>query len=292
MTAQAVSKAIGQLETHLGTRLFHRTTRSSTLTEDGRQFLDAVTPQLEGLQRVLSGARNASSDEQGIIRIAAAGPVGRRVLLPLLASFRAAHPRVEVELILEERFSDLVSERIDVGFRAGSPPENQVIARRLFPIQDIPCAAPAYLEAAGVPVSIEQLSNHRCTGYRNPSTGRLLPWEFQVRGEIQVRNVAAVFSTNDPEAEMEAVASGFGIGMIDSINAAPRIRSGGLVPLFVDKISDRRGLYIYYGQRDNLPRRVRIFIDFAIGELLDNHEFVLTASELRKYARKNRTQTT
>lgn len=284
MTLQAVSKTVKQLEHHLGIRLFHRTTRSNTLTEDGRRFFEAVVPQIEGLQRVLAGTRR-DGEEQGLIRIAAAHPVGRKVLLPVLSEFHELYPGIDVELILEEKFTDLVAQRIDVGFRAGPSPETQVITRRLFPIQDIPCASPAYLRQAGIPSTIDALAEHKCTGYRSPSTGKLLPWEFKVDGQIEYRNISTVFSTNDPEAEMEAVIAGFGIGLIDSVNAVPRIRSGDLVPLFSKNVSDRRGLHLYYLQRENMPRRVRLFIDFALTKLLDNGTHCMGIEDLHNFER-------
>lgn len=286
MTPQAVSKSIRQLEHHLGQRLFHRTTRSNTLTEDGQRFLEAVKPRLDALQRVLTGARQASGDEQGLVRIGAATPVGRKVLMPLLRAFHARHPRIEVELVLDEKFSDLVAERIDVGFRAGSAPEAQVVTRQLFPIQDIVCAAPAYLREAGVPADLDALAGHRCTGYRSPTTGRLLPWEFKIDGMTVYRNVTPVFCANEPETEMEGVLAGFGIGLIDSINAVGRLRAGELVPLFTDRVNDRRGLHIWYANRSNMPRRVRLFIDFALERLLDSTDYTLSTAELRTLERK------
>jgi DNA-binding transcriptional LysR family regulator len=80
------------------------------------------------------------------------------------------------------------------------------------------------LREAGVPKTIDALTGHKCTGYRSPSTGKLLPWEFKINGQIEYRNISPVFSANDPEAEMEAVIAGFGIGLIDGVNAVPRIR--------------------------------------------------------------------
>lgn len=288
MTVQAVSKAIRQLEDHLGIRLFHRTTRSNTLTEDGQRFLEAVVPQLDGLQRVLAGTRQEVGEARGLIRITAARPVGRKVLLPVLAEFRQLHPHIDIELILEEKFSDLVAQRIDVGFRAGPSPEAQVVTRRLFPIQDILCAAPSFLSQHGVPRDLDALTAFPSTGYRNPSTGRLLAWEFKIDGRTEYRNMPASFSTNDPETEMEAVVAGFGIGLIDSVNAVPKIRSGHLVPLLSRYVSDRRGLYIYYLQRENMPHRMRLFIDFAVKKLLDSKEHFMSTGELQKFEHSSR----
>eukprot|EP01034_Spumella_vulgaris_P005627 gene5627-7185_t len=139
-TPQAVSKTIRQLEQHLGVRLFHRTTRKSTLTEEGRRLLESVKPGLDGLVGALGRARSAALDDQGVVRITAPGAVGRKVLMPLLAEFQQRYPLIHFELLLSEGSSDMVDERIDVGFRAGNPPDLQVIGRTLFAVQQVVCA--------------------------------------------------------------------------------------------------------------------------------------------------------
>jgi DNA-binding transcriptional LysR family regulator len=284
-SAQAVSKSVRQLEQHLGVRLFHRTTRKSSLTEEGQRLFDAVRENLDGLVAALNQARSAVREDEGVIRIAAGGAVGRHVLMPLLAAFGARHPAIEFDLLLEDRFTDAVGDRIDVGFRAGTQPTAQVVARRLFAIQQIVCAAPAYLAAHGVPTRRSELAQHRCTGYRQPGTARPYPWEFEVKGETVFQSVQVALCSSDPEAEMQAVIAGMGIGQIDSINAAAPIRDGRLVPLFASQVSDRMGLYLYYAQRKDLPGRVRRFIDFAAEQLKGTSAFTLPATELRARSR-------
>jgi DNA-binding transcriptional LysR family regulator len=278
---QAVSKAIRQLEQNLGVRLFHRTTRKSSLTEEGERLLASVKPNLEGLVEALTRVRSAAVDDEGLIRISAAGAVGHKVLAPLLAEFQALHPRVTFDLLLENRFTDLVAERIDIGFRAGSPPEAQVIVRRLFAIQQIACASPAYLRQHGMPREIRDLLKHRCTGYRQPGSGRPMPWEFEVDGSTLYQTLPAVLCSSDTEAEMHAVLGGMGIGQIDSINATAPLLDGRLVPLLTGQISERMGFYMYYPQRSDMPGRVRRFIEFALQRLQDSVEFSPPLGELR-----------
>ena len=284
-SAQAVSKSVRQLEQHLGVRLFHRSTRKSSLTEEGQRLFDAVRENLDGLVAALNQARGAVREDEGVIRIAAGGAVGRKVLMPVLAAFAERHPAIEFDLLLEDRFTDAVGDRIDVGFRAGTQPTTQVVARRLFAIQQIVCAAPGYLAAHGVPARRGELAQHRCTGYRQPGTGRPYPWEFDVKGETVFQSVQVALCSSDPEAEMQAVIAGMGIGQIDSINAAAPIRDGRLVPLFTSQVSDRMGLYVYYAQRKDMPGRVRRFIDFAAEQLKGTSAFTLPATELRARAR-------
>lgn len=285
-TPQAVSKAIRQLEQHLGVRLFHRTTRKSSLTHEGERLFNEVRGSLEGLQAAVDRARSAVHEDEGLIRISAGGSAGRKVLMPLVVEFAHLNPGVQFDLLLEDRATDTVGERIDVGFRAGNAPTAQVIARRLFSIQQIVCASPGYLAAHGVPRRIANLQKHRCTGYRQPGTGQPVPWEFDVKGEILFLPMAPALCCSDPDAEMQAVAAGLGVGQVDSINAAVPIRAGLLVPLLTAHISARMGFYIYYAQRKNLPSRVRKFIDYAVSRLKDSQAFNLPLAELRSCARQ------
>ncbi len=287
MTPQAVSKSIAQLEHQLGFRLFHRTTRKNSLTEDGQRFLEQVRPNLAGLSRAISEAREQTPDSGGLIRICATRSVGIQVLLPLCAEFRKLYPKVEFELVTEEKMTDMVESRIDIGFRSGTMPDLQVISRRLFPLRLIPCASPAYLQQFGMPMSVAELQQqHLCTGYRHAVTGKLMPWEFEQGGETQFFNIPAVFCANDSGVEMEAILAGHGAGIMDSLLVTPQIRSGALVPFLVDQISSRMGVYIYYPHRTDMPRRVRAFIDFVVPRLLDNPLYVPSLQELSQYQQR------
>ena len=285
-TPQAVSKNIRQLEHYLGVRLFHRTTRQNTLTEDGQLLLDSVRASMEGFAGALNRVRNSAKGDQGLIRISAGGAVGRKVLMPLVAEFTSIYPGVTFDLVLEDRDTNSVSERIDLGFKAGNAPTSQVVSRWLFPIQLVVCATREYLQKNGVPQSIDDLASHRCIGYRQPGTGRPVPWEFQIDGEISYRSRVFVVCCSDPEAEMHAVLSSIGIGQIDSINATAEFRAGTLVPLLVRSTRDRMGLYLYYAQRTDMPSRVRRFIDFAAERLQGGTNFHMPVKELASMVRK------
>lgn len=284
-TPQAVSKNIRQLERHLGVRLFHRTTRKSSLTEEGQRLFDSVRESLEGVTSALNKVKSAAREDEGLIRISAGGAVGRKVLMPVLAEFSRAHGSVTFDLVLEDRATDTVGERIDLGFKAGNAPTAQVVSRQLFPIQLIVCATPGYLAEHGVPDSIEDLGRHSCVGYRQPGAPRPMPWEFHVQGETVYRSMNYRVCCSDPEAEMHAVISGLGIGQIDSINATEPIRSGVLVPLLVRHTSDRMGLHLFYAQRSDMPSRVRRFIDFAAERLRSSQAFHVPVTELRALAK-------
>jgi DNA-binding transcriptional LysR family regulator len=202
------------------------------------------------------------------------------VLWPVLEAFCAAHPDVEPDVQLDDRIGDWVQDRVDVGFRAGSPPAEGVIARHLLPLQLIVCAAPGYIARHGAPASIDELARHRCSGFRHPSTGKAMPWEFAVDGAIVARDIASVVVTNDVELEANAVVAGQCIGQLVGVTAAPLIRAGRLVPLLTAHVTEHLGLYLYYGSRVAQPARVRAFIDLAVERLAGSSEWVLTRQEL------------
>ena len=179
-----------------------------------------------------------------------------------------------------------MADRVDVGFRAGSPPGDGVIARQLLPLQLIVCAAPAYIARHGAPRSIDELARHRCSGFRHPSTGKPMPWEFWVGGELVARDIASVVMTNDVELEANAVVAGQCIGQLVGVTAAPLVRAGRLVPLLTAHVSAHLGLYLYYGSRVAQPARVRAFIDLAVERVAGGRDWVLGAKELAAAARR------
>jgi len=284
ITPQAASQALAQLEAYLGVRLFHRTTRKLSLTEEGARFLESARPGLDRLHRALQDARQDRQQMAGPLRIVAPRFIARDLLWPLLDEFCAIHPDVEPDVRLDDRLGNWVEDRVDVGFRAGGPPQEGLIARRLLPLQLVACASPAYLQRHGVPASIDELASdaHRCSGFRRPNNGRLMAWEFAQDGAVVERDMPVAFSFNDMELEQQAVLSGRCVGQLAGLIAAPLIRAGRLVPLLTRHVSGQLGLYLYYGSRVAQPARVRAFLDLAVQRLADNPAWVLAAQELKR----------
>lgn len=284
VTPQAASQALAQLEEHLGVRLLHRTTRSLALTEEGQRLLETTRPALAALERALAQARESKDEIAGPLRIVGPRSSFAPVLMPLVDEFCRAYPGVQPDIQLDDGKTNWVLDRVDVGFRIGASPDEGVIARRLFPVQLIICAAPSYLQRHGAPRSLDELAAHRCSAFRHPATGQVLAWYLNIDGEIVHRHVAPALSTNDTELELQAVLAGQVIGQIGNLSAAAHIRSGALVPLLLQHMSSHIGVHLYYGSREAQPRRVRAFIDLAIKRLLDAPAYVLGAKELNAAA--------
>lgn len=288
ISPQAASQALAQLEQHLNVRLFHRTTRSMALTDDGRRFLEEAQPSLLGLQRALQTARQAKDEVSGPLRIVGPRSTFQPVLWRLIDEFCQQYPGIVPDVQLEDRVGNWVEDRVDVGFRLGLSPHEGVIARRLFPVQMVICASPAYLQAHGAPESVAALPSHRCSAFRHPGTGQVVPWRVKVGEDEVEQHVVPTICTNDEILELHAVLAGRVIGQLAGVTAAPYIRSGQLVPLLVNHMPDRYSYFVYYGSRSAQPARARAFIDLVVARLVDNTEYVLSAKELRSAARGTR----
>lgn len=284
VSPQAASQTLAQLEQHLGVRLLHRTTRSLALTDEGQRLLEATQPALATLERALSSARESKDEIAGPLRIVGPRSSFANILMPVIDEFCRLYPGIQPDVRLDDGIGNWVLDRVDVGFRIGTSPEEGVIARRLFPVQLIICAAPVYLERFGVPKNLDELSMHRCSVFRHPATGQILPWYLNIGGEVVHQHVTPTLSSNDTELEMQAVLAGQVIGQISNMSAAGPIRGGQLVPVLLQHMSEHIGLHIYYGNRTAQPKRVRAFIDLAIQRLLHTSAYVLGQKELAQAA--------
>jgi DNA-binding transcriptional LysR family regulator len=267
LTPPAVSRAIAQLEQHLGVRLLNRSTRKVSLTDEGARLFELADAGLRLLDEAMDQTKYSKQDVAGVIRLAASHSFGNRKLIPLLREFQVHYPDIHFDLLFEDQFTDLITAKIDVGFRSGNEPSANLIARSLGPIRLSICASPEYLSEHGTPKSLADLLTHRCTGFRHPNTGRLVPWELQIDGDFIYQDVPAVISVNHVEAEVRAVRAGLGIGQLPEYMIAEDIAEGALVRVLPEFATSRLGQYMYYPQRSQLPARVRTFIDFVMHQV-------------------------
>ena len=288
MTAQAASQTLAQLEQHLGVRLFHRTTRSLALTDVGRQFLETALPAVTALQHAFAVTRRATEEIAGPLRIVGPRSVFAPLFWPLLDEFCRLYPEVQPDVELDDRIGNWVEDRVDVGFRIGPSPAEGVIARTLFPLQLIMCASPEYLARHGAPDGLDSLPAHRCSSFRSPGSGRVVPWRVMTADGAMEHRVVPAVCVNDEELETQVVLAGHAIGQLTAIAAAGHIRSGRLVPLLTKHCVEPASAFVYYGSRAAQPLRVRAFIDLAVKRLASNPAFLLTGDELAAYEARGR----
>ncbi len=258
----AVSRSVQRLEDQLGARLFSRTTRATSLTREGELFLEHCKPGVERIMQALEEIRDLrDGPPRGQLRISAPHSFGRRVLSPLLSEFRVSYPAVGIELLLDERMPDLVSDRIDIAFRDSRPDDGQVVARQIVPLQWMVCASPAYARRHGMPACVENLEQHACIN-RRLTNGRLRPWEFKVDGVPRSFAVQGDLAFNDDALVLDAVLAGQGLAQMPAFQVCDLVRSGTLLACLGHSAPDDGGHYLCYLNRRQLPKRVRAFIDF------------------------------
>jgi DNA-binding transcriptional LysR family regulator len=256
-----VTKHLAALEARLGVKLFHRTTRKLSITEAGRNYLEASERILADLDAANASIAADRVEPRGLLRLNVPVAFGTRQIAPLLAEFTAHHPRVAVELGLNDRLVDLAEEGWDLAIRIGNLSSSSLVARRLAPCRVVTCAAPSYLKARGMPRVVSELAGHNCLGY----TLSQLPadrWVFGVRGEVSVQ-VSGNLRANNGEALRSAAVAGQGVIYQPTFIVADDLRAGTLVALKLDQPTvELGGIYAVFLPDRNPPAKVRAFIDF------------------------------
>ena len=231
MSPSAVSKTIQRLEQQLGLRLFTRTTRSLVLTPEGRHLHDRALHLLRAAEDLAQSAAATRSEPAGILRVAAPMPIGTRLLASALPEFRRRHPKLHIDLRLNDRFVNLHEEGIDVAIRIGQQDDPNLISRRLAPTRIGAFASPGYLAERGTPVRPDDLKDHDCVGFRFQTSGQTLRWNFKVGNRVIELNPETAIVVDVSEAVAEVLAAGGGIGMSAWFIAAPYVERELLVPV-------------------------------------------------------------
>lgn len=266
MSPPGVSRAIARLEKRLNIRLFNRTTRSLSLTEEGRRFYEQVMPHLAGLEEAAAAAAGGATAVRGKLRINL-DPVFYRVILgQQLDAFMTAHPDLEIELMARDSLGDLVMDSFDLSLRFGEPKISTLVARKLLDTAVVTVAAPSYIARRGRPTKPEELEdeNHTCLEFRNPETGKPFSWEFHRKRRRITVETRGRLTVNDPSALFDACLAGSGIAQMLLLAAEPLIADGRLINLFPDWADERFPFYAYYPSRHHIPAKTRAFLDFVV----------------------------
>ncbi len=262
MSTSAISKAIARLEDDLNVKLFHRTTRSVSLTPEGERFVLGIKPLLMEIDALSMEVSDYRAAPKGLLRISAPDAFARNVLAPSLSQFRTLYPDIQVDLSLDDRDVDLAGEPIDVAIRTGALPDNAtLVARKLYSDPLITCAAPAYLNSNDIPKHPQDLAKHNCLPFRNRRTGRTVPWLFA--DDVRM-NPSGGPRINDIEAVCRVAVAGVGITQLPGHLAAGLIKTGMLQEILdTHRPPDVPVSAIYLNRRFVSPR-IRSFIDFML----------------------------
>lgn len=272
----AVSRNVRKLEIQLGTRLFLRTTRSTSLTREGECFFEKCHAGVEQIVQALEEMRDLrEGPPRGQLRVMASSAFGRRVVMPVIGGFRSRYPGIAIELFLSERPVEFISDRVDVAFQEGCLEDSQLVARQVIPMQLLVCASPEYVHVHGLPSSIEEIAGHQCVRQRL-SSGRILEWEFKVNGHASKRMPESTCTLNDPELVLQAVLDGQGMAQLPGFLVSEHLRTGRLMVCLGQHQPDDRGHYVCYLSRHQLPTRIRVFIDYMTERIRERDQQGLT----------------
>ncbi|MBI1204168.1 MAG: LysR family transcriptional regulator [Rhodopseudomonas sp.] len=258
-----VTKHIAALESRLGIRLFHRSTRRLSITDAGRSYLESAERILTEMEAADSAVAADRIEPRGTLRLSVPVSFGSREIAPLLAEFSQRHPMVTVELGLNDRYVDLAEEGWDLTIRIGSLSNSSLIARRLAPCRTVVCAAPSYLKAHGTPRRTAELPAHICLGYTLARTSQADRWTFGQYDEITVP-ISGTLRANNGDALRAAAVAGQGIIYQPTFIVADDLRAGRLVEIGLDQpTQELGGIYAVYLPDRNPAAKVRAFIDFV-----------------------------
>lgn len=264
VSPSAISKSIQRLERHLGVALFMRTTRSLTLTTEGRDLHGRALKLLRDAEEIEQAAKTARAEPAGPLRIAASLPIGLHVIAPSLASFRKRHPKVTIDLRLSDHMVDLIDEGIDLAVRIGDLADSRLISRRLSPHRLCCYASPDYLALRGTPRHPDELEVHDTVSLRYQSTGQLFRWPFRI-GEREIEIVPSSGIIADAsEVVLATVAASAGIGMATTFMASPFVQRGELVPVLADFAVERHNITAIWPESRRANPAVRAFLEHLI----------------------------
>lgn len=265
MSRAMASKHVMDLEAHLGLRLLNRTTRSVSLTDAGGTYFERGRDILAALEEAEREVTSQAAEAVGRLRISAPLSFGITHVSPLIAAFSKAHPRITIDLILNDRFVDLVEEGFDVAIRIGRLADSSMVARRLGVTRGMICAAPSYLAQHGRPSVPADLIDHQCLHYSYSATNNA--WTFYgPQGEETLRLPGRI-SCNNGDAIGRLAASGVGISIGPDFIMAPLVASGALEEILHGYGQPEIGVYIVHPSQRHMPLKLRTFIDFMVANM-------------------------
>jgi DNA-binding transcriptional LysR family regulator len=258
----AVSHAITALEASLGVRLLARTTRSVAPTEEGRTLLDTLSPALADIDAVLEGLAERKGKPAGPLRVTMPMLAAEDLIVPRLGAFLGAYPEIELDVVTNDRFEDIVAEGFDAGLRLGEHLEADMIAVPASgPQRGVIVASPAYLAAHGRPEAPGDLIRHRCIR-RRFSSGRIYRWELEKAGKPVVVDVSGPLILSDQRLMRKAAIDGAGLAYLFDGRLDDDVAAGRLVPVLEDWCPPFEGFFIYYPSRRQMRPALRAFVDF------------------------------
>ncbi|WP_430458951.1 LysR family transcriptional regulator [Shimia sagamensis] len=261
----SVSRSLSALEAELGVRLFHRTTRKLSTTEEGAAFLRRVGPLVEEMQAAAQDAVGTRQQPTGTLRMTASVAFASQKIVPVLPAFAERYPEISVEVISSDANLDLVEQGIDLAVRLAPAPKGDLVCSKLMTTRYHLVASPAYLERRGAVETLNDLCDHDCLRYALPGISNV--WRFRGTGTTSLDvNVTGRHKFSNALALLEAARQGLGVALLADWLVTQDLADGRLIELCMDHIGTmtefETAAYLLFPNRSYLPEKTRVMIEF------------------------------
>lgn len=268
VSPSALSQSMRALERKLDVRLLHRTTRSVSLTEEGRQLLEQVAPALQAVEHAVQAIDDHRGRPTGEIRINTSRMAARCLLEPHLPEFARRHPGIRLELVLDDGIGDIVGDGCDAGIRLGESLTPGMVAVPITPrVRMAIVGAPAYFARHPPPQAPADLADHDCVRFRLTTSAGILPWSLSEPGdparEFEIEPQGR-YTVNDDEAMLRAALLGLGLVQHMELAVRPHLADGTLVEALRPWSAPFAGFHLYVPTRAQMPAKMRALIDFLV----------------------------
>jgi DNA-binding transcriptional LysR family regulator len=275
MPLATVSRKVAELETHLHTRLLHRTTRQLSLTEAGAAYVAACRRILDEIGEAERIATGEYATPKGELTVTAPIVFGRLHIVPVVAEFLAQFPEIAIRLMLTDRVVHMMDEQIDVALRIGQLPDSSLMATSVGTVRRVICGSPAYLEKHGTPAAPRELAGHSCINFEVLESRRA--WMFGSGKSALSVPVVSRLEVNTAEAAISAAILGVGLVRVLSYQVADALAAGALSVVLENYESAPFPVSMVHKGQTPLPRKLRAFLDFVAPRLKDRIAASLTA---------------
>jgi DNA-binding transcriptional LysR family regulator len=261
----SVVRVLASLERHLQVRLLNRTTRRMHLTDEGARFLERCRAILSQVREAEAALGSRGGEPQGKLAITAPVVFGRRYITPIVNAFVRRYPKVNIDLLLVDRFTNLVEEGLDVAVRVGELPDSSLVAVPVGQARRVICASPDYLRRQGKPRVPQDVAAHRCVRFTGVAPRD--EWDFRMgRREVAIP-ITSVISCNQIDSALQACIDGLGLGMFFSYQVASHRKAGELKYVLEKFEAEPRPIQVIFPHSKLLSAKVRTFVDECVAQL-------------------------
>lgn len=269
LSTSSVTNQVLALEAHFRVKLLNRTTRSMSLTDEGRRCYEQALALLADMGALESSLHDATQLPRGSLRVDLPGIIGRLYVAPALPRFLAAYPDIALRMTAGDRMIDMVEDGVDVLIRIGALADTRLIARSVCRTRLVCAASPEFLRRHGAPQTPQQLDDFTCLNFLYPKSGQLRPWRFRhdsasgVDGEIYTHTPRGALAIDHVDTLIAAAKAGGGIVQHLSVSLEEELRSGALVPVLEAWQAPGPDVSVLVQHRHHRTERIRVFVDFV-----------------------------